>query len=89
MLDNLGCRRAEGRVWCDVQQLGGGYATVVVTKPDGARRAIFFRMGIPIGADTSQADGYGAFRATKESNLHRISVGEERYEMPDAVILGG
>ncbi|MGB5742008.1 MAG: META domain-containing protein [Sedimenticolaceae bacterium] len=154
VLDNLGCRRAEDRVWCDVQQLGGGprgfvaaaylkpaispngaavmgpdtsslragqgdfdatgsipcaqnvgqpmsecrfgvartgggYATVVVTKPDGARRAIFFRMGIPIGADTSQADGYGAFRATKESDLHRISVGEERYEMPDAVVLGG
>jgi hypothetical protein len=154
VVDNLGCRRAGGRVWCDVQQLGGGprgfvaaaylkpaispngaavmgpdtsslragqgefdatgsipcaqnvgqpmsecrfgvartgggYATVVVTKPDGARRAIFFRMGIPIGAETSQADGYGAFRATKESDLHRISVGEERYEMPDAVVLGG
>lgn len=24
ILDNLGCQRAEGRIWCDVQQLGGG-----------------------------------------------------------------
>lgn len=154
ILDNLGCQRAEGRVWCDVQQLGGGprgyvsaefltpavspdgsvatgpddsalragqgqfdatgklpcaqaagqpmsecafgvaragggYATVVVTRPDGRTRAIFFRMGRPLGADTSQADGYPEFSATKESDLNLIRIGGERYEIPDAVILGG
>lgn len=154
ILDNLGCQRAEGRVWCDVQQLGGGprgyvaaeflkpavapdgsiatgpddsalragkgqfdatgnipcaqfpgqpmmqcefgvaragggYATVVVEKPDGRSRAIFFRMGKPIGADTSQADGYPEFRATRESVLNLIRIGDERYEIPDAVVLGG
>lgn len=36
---------------------GGSYATVVVRKPDRRNRAIFFRMGRPLGADTSQADG--------------------------------
>jgi hypothetical protein len=154
MLDNLGCQRAGGLVWCDVQQLGGGprgyvaaehlrpaispdgsaamgpddsalragqgrfdasgpvpcafaagqpmgqcefgvaragggYATVVIKKPDGRTRAIFFRMGKPIGADTSEADGYHEFRATKEGDLNLIRVGPERYEIPDAVILGG
>jgi heat shock protein HslJ len=154
ILDNLGCQRAEGRIWCDVQRLGGGprgyvsaeflkpavssdgsvakgpddsalragqgkfdatgsvpcaqyrgqpmiqcefgvaragggYATVVIKKPDGRTRAIFFRMGRPIGADTSQADGYPGFRATKESDLHLIRIGNERYEIPDSVILGG
>ena len=154
ILDNLGCEAAGGRVWCDVQQLGGGprgyvaaeflkpaispngaavtgpddsalragqgqfdakgsipcaqaagqpvtdcefgvarsgggYATVVVTRPDGRKRAISFRMGIPVGADTSQADGYGEFRADKEADLHLIRIGDERYEIPDAVILGG
>ena len=154
ILDNLGCQRAEGRTWCDVQQLGGGprgyvaaeylkpavspdgsvttgpddsalragqgkfdatgkipcsqsvgqptmqcpfgvaragggYATIVIQKPDGRTRAIFFRMGRPIGADTSQADGYPEFGASKESDLHLIRVGEERYEIPDAVVLGG
>jgi hypothetical protein len=154
ILDNLGCQSAEGRIWCDVQQLGGGprgyvsleflkpavspngsvatgpddsalragqgkfdatgplpcaqyldqpmgecefgvaragggYATVIIKKFDGRPRAIFFRMGKPIGADTSQADGYPEFRATKESDLHLIRVGNERYEIPDAVVFGG
>lgn len=154
LLDNLGCVRAENRVWCDVQELGGGprgyvaaefltpavspdgsvatgpdtsawragqgdfdatgripcaqhagqpvtecdfgvsragggYATVVITRPDGMKRAIYFRHGIPIGADTSQADGYGEFHAEKESDLNLIRVGNERYEIPDAIVLGG
>jgi len=154
ILDNLGCQRAEGRIWCDVQQLGGGlrgyvsaeylkpamspdgsaamgpddsalragqgnfdatgpipcafykgqpmgqcefgvaragggYATVIIKKPDGRTRAIFFRMGKAIGADTSQADGYPEFRATRESDLNLIRIGDERYEIPDAVIFGG
>jgi hypothetical protein len=153
ILDNLGCLRAEGRIWCDVQQLGGGprgyvaaqfltpavapdgavamgpdtsalragqgdfdatgripcaqhvgqpmtqcdfgvaragggYATVVITLPEGMRRAIFFRMGIAIGADTSEADP-GEFSVYRESDLNFIRVGDERYEIPDAVILGG
>jgi hypothetical protein len=154
ILDNLGCRFAEGRSWCDVQQLGGGprgfvaaeylapaispdgsvatgpddsalragqgvfdasgqvpcaqyrgqpmgqcdfgvarsgggYATVVIERPDGSKRAIFFRMGRPIGADTSQADGYPEFSARRESDLNFIRIGAERYEIPDAVVLGG
>jgi len=154
ILDNLGCQRAEGRAWCDVQQLGGGprgyvaaevlrpaispdgsaamgpddsalragqgqfdatgplpcafatgqpmgqcefgvaragggYATVVVRKPDGRTRAIFFRMGRPIGADVAESEGRKDFRATKQGDLHRIQVGKERYEIADAVILGG
>lgn len=72
-----------------VARAGGGYATVVIKKPDGYTRAIFFRMGKPVGADTSQADGYPEFSATKENDLHLIRIGTERYEIPDAVVLGG
>jgi hypothetical protein len=154
ILDNLGCISAEGRIWCDVQQLGGGprgyvayeflkpavspdgsvstgpddsalragqgdfdatghipcaqylgqpmmqcefgvaragggYATVVVEMPDGSKRAIYFRMGMPIGADTSEADGCPEFSATREGDLHLIRIGNERYEIPEAVVLGG
>ena len=78
-----------GRCEFGVARAGGGYATVVVTKPDGRNRAIFFRMGRPMSADTSQADGYPEFKATKESDLNLIRIGSERYEIPDAVVLGG
>ena len=71
-----------------VAHAGGGYATVVIKKPDSRTRAIFFRMGKPIGTDTSQADGYPKFCASKKSDLHRIGIGNERYEIPAAVVLG-
>jgi hypothetical protein len=90
---SLPCAWAKGQPMSEcnfgVARTGGGYATVVVSRPDGRQRAIFFRMGIPIGADTSQADGYPLFSADKEGDLHSIRVGEERYEIPDAAILGG
>ncbi|MDR9401856.1 MAG: hypothetical protein RI580_00305 [Halothece sp. Uz-M2-17] len=76
---------------CDfgVSREGNGTATVVITKPDGQTRAIFFVDGQANSADTSQADGYGEFKAERESDLNFIRVGEERYEIPDAVIYGG
>jgi hypothetical protein len=45
-------------------------------------------MGRPIGADSSQADGNLTFRAARENDLHVIRIGNERYEIPDAVVLG-
>jgi hypothetical protein len=72
-----------------VARAGGGYATVLVTRPDGTKRALFFRMNRAIGADTSQADGYPEFSAAREGDLHLVRVGGERYEIPDMVTLGG
>ena len=72
-----------------VARAGGGDATVVIQKPGGRSRMIFFRLGKPVGADTSEADGYPEFRATKENDLHLIRIGNERYEIPDAVVFGG
>ena len=78
-------------VQCDfgVARQSGGFATFVVTKPDGMKRAIFFRRGIPTGADTSQADGYVKFDFKKKGDLNHIRVGEERYEIPDVTVAGG
>jgi hypothetical protein len=84
-------RAGQPMTQCDfgVARAGGGYATVVITRPDGTRRTIYFRMGVPIAADTSQADGYPPFSATKDEDLNLIKVGTERYEIPDAAVLGG
>lgn len=66
----------------------GGDATVVVKKPNGVKRAIFFQLGSPMSADTSQADGYPSFKSIKENGLYIISVGSEHYEISETVILG-
>ena len=67
----------------------GGSATVVVTRPDGRTRAIFFEKGKAVSADLSQADGNMLFRATKRGDLYLIEAGDERYEVPEAVVFGG
>ena len=76
---------------CDfrVTRESGGNATVVVTKPDGVERALFFENGRFLSADTSQADGYPEYSASRSGDMSIVRVGEERYEVPDAVIFGG
>lgn len=69
---------------------GGGTATVVVTRPDGRTRFIFFEKGKAIGADLSQADGSQHFRATRSGDdIYLIEAGNERYEIVDAFVFGG
>ena len=67
----------------------GGSATVVVTKPDGNNRILFFTDGTFVSADTSQAGGGFDSSTKREGDLTRITVDDERYEVPDAVIFGG
>jgi hypothetical protein len=71
-----------------VTREGNGSGIVTVTKSDGRTRAIFFENGTATGYDMSQADP-GEFRAEKQADLNIIYIGEERYEIPDAVIFGG
>lgn len=71
-----------------VTRKGNGTADVILKKPDGRSRVIFFEKGKAIGADVSQADP-GEFSATKEGDLSIIRIGNERYEVPDAVVFGG
>ena len=66
---------------------GNGSGTVTVTKPDGRTRVIFFERGTANGYDISQADP-GEFSAKRESDMSIIRIGQELYEIPDAVIFG-
>lgn len=72
-----------------VARAGGGTAAVIVNLPDGRKRMIFFDKGKATGADLSQADGGAAFRTTRRGDLNMIEAGNERYEIPDAVVFGG
>lgn len=59
-----------------------------MTGPDLRRRALFFRMGVAIGVDASEADPAAPFRATLEAGLYLVRVAGERYEVPEAVVYG-
>jgi hypothetical protein len=71
-----------------VTREGEGGGMVTVTKPDGRARVIFFEKGKAIGCDASEADP-GAFSASREGDSTIVLIGTERYEIPDAVIMGG
>lgn len=71
-----------------VTREGNGTGIVTVTKPDGGTRAIFFENGEATGYDMSEADS-GKFSVEKQGDLSLIRIGQERYEIPDAVIFGG
>ena len=67
---------------------GQGSAMVTITKPDGRTRTIFFENGRATGYDQSQADP-GRFSVSRQDDLSIIQIGEERYEIPDALPFGG
>lgn len=67
----------------------GGTATIVITRPDGRKRFIFFENGNPVSADLSQADGNMEFRGSKGGDVYYIEAGNERYEVVEAFIFGG
>ena len=67
----------------------GGSATIVITRPDGRKRFIFFENGNPLGADLSQADGNMEFSASKGGDVYYINAGDERYEIPEMFVFGG
>nr|WP_244440093.1 SH3 domain-containing protein [Mesorhizobium metallidurans] len=69
----------------NVERLADGKAAVTVTWPDGGTRVISFAAGLPASSDAS-----GEFRFTREGTLNMIRVGvSERFEIPDALALGG
>jgi len=81
--------KPEGACEYGVARDAGGSATIIVIRPDGTERALFFEGGGFVSADTSQADGYPAYGASRTGDVTEVQVGEERYAIPDAVLSGG
>lgn len=68
-----------------------GTTLVEVQKPDGFKRAIFFKGTEPYGADSAQADGSAGweFKTSREGDLVTIKFGPETYVIVDAFVEGG
>ncbi len=89
--DKISCSVAKGQptVSCrfSVTREGKGNGIVTITKPDGSTRAIYFENDKAVGADVSQAVP-GEFSAKKKGDLNVIRIGDEHYQIPEAVISG-
>ena len=81
-----------GRCEFGVRRQGGGTGIVTITRPDRSTLYVVYENGaiISAGGDasfTAESDGE-SFQTSREANLQHLSVGDERYEIPDAVIYG-
>ncbi len=85
---SMGAGQPSGSCPFGVSREGSGNGMVTVTKPDGRKRVIFFEKGRATGYDSSQADP-GEFRSSHEGDLTTVRIGNERYEIADALINGG
>lgn len=75
---------------CDfgVVRRSRGDADLHITKKVRRTRVIYLHNGRAVGYEKRQADR-SQFRASKENNLYIINIGEEHYEIPEAVICRG
>ena len=72
-----------------VRREGGGSGSITVFWPDGGNRVIFFRNGAPSRYDQSQADGGARMTVRREADLFRVRIGDQRFEIPEAALVGG
>ena len=81
------CKAGVKRNWTDTP----GEHLVEVQKPDGRKRALFFRGTEPYGADSAQADGSAGwdFGSTRKGDRTTVRFGPETYVIVDALIEGG
>ncbi|MFN8928524.1 MAG: hypothetical protein ACK5WM_23560 [Rhodospirillales bacterium] len=91
----LGCARFRdaGPTLCEagVRRHGpGGTATVVVLWPGGDRRVLLFdRDARPIGAEPRPGEtAVPAVSGTRVEDTTVVTVGQERYDVPDVFVLG-
>ncbi len=66
-----------------------GNGTVTVFWPDSGNRVIFFEGDAPSSYDESHADGGAKMRTEKNSDLFTVTIGSQRFEIPEAVMSGG
>jgi uncharacterized protein YraI len=90
--DRLHPRRDAATTTCQagVVREGNGSGFVTVFWPDGGSRVIFFEGNTPVRYDESEADGGAAFSVTQDANgTFTVFVGDARFVIPEALIVGG
>lgn len=84
-------RPGTGAAQCDagVVREGGGNGFVMVFWPDAGSRVLYFENGEIMRYDQSEADGGADLRVTRDGDLQIVTVGQARFEVFDALLIGG
>jgi hypothetical protein len=72
-----------------VKREGNGNGSVTVFWPDSGSRVIFFESGKPTFYNESEADGGAKMSVGQPGDLFTVTIGDQRFEIPDVVINGG
>jgi len=90
---NIPCARYGGQPMnsCEfgVVRRGPGNGSVTIFWRDGGSRVIDFANGSPANFDRSSADGDVQMTVTRNADLFTITIGAQRFEVPESVIMGG
>lgn len=68
---------------------GGGNGSITVFWPDGGNRVIFFENLTPMSYDESQADAGAKMTVSQNADLYKVTIGEQRFEIVEAIMSGG
>ena len=76
---------------CDagVVREGVGNGFVMVFWPDAGSRLLYFEDGEIVRYDQSEADGGAELHVTRDGDLQIVTVGDARFEVVDALLVGG
>jgi hypothetical protein len=89
---NVPCARARsqpmGTCKFGVERDGEGMGMLTIFWPDGGNRVILFEENRPVRYDQSEADGDARMIVDKDGDLYKISIGTERFEIPEVAIVG-
>ncbi|MCB1377302.1 MAG: hypothetical protein KDK89_02860 [Alphaproteobacteria bacterium] len=77
-----------GQCQMGVMREGNGNGSITVFWPDGGSRVIYFEMNTPSSYDESQADAGKEMTVDQNADLSIVTIGDERFEIPDVVMAG-
>jgi hypothetical protein len=90
---NIPCARHVGQPMAacrfGVVRKGQGNGTLTVFWPNGGTQVIFFEHGSPASFDRSQSDGNVRMKVDRKADILTVTIGPQRFEIPDAVMMGG
>jgi hypothetical protein len=88
----MACARpgtGEGQCDAGVVREGNGNGFVMIFWPDAGNRVLYFENGEIVRYDQAESDGGAQLSVTRNGDLQIVTIGEARFEVVDALLVGG